>query len=151
MTSSAGRREGYATTLDRAGWALGVGGLLGGVMAMLLLAMGGGATFGSLCLALLLGGLLSALGVTAVAGPIWLILHALGHRGPRAAASVAAGTAFAVFLAGQTHVFGLSPNPPSDARTLAMRWLSGAGTSVLLAGLAALVGLAMWRVAYRRR
>ena len=38
----------------------------------------------------------------------------------------------------------------SDALTLLFRWLSGAATSLVLAFVSALIGLAMWRVAYRR-
>jgi len=40
--------------------------------------------------------------------------------------------------------------PEMDGRTWLFRWLSAMASSVLLAGLAAVIAVIMWRIAYRR-
>lgn len=141
--------RGYRTTLDRSGLALGVGGVLGGMFA-LVLALGGGARSPIGLATMLVGGtFVSMVLIVAAAGPLWLICHALRRRGPVAASLVGAVTGFALFLAGQTYGFGLYAMPATDPHTLLFRWLSGVATSTLMALVAAGIGLAMWRVAYR--
>lgn len=143
--------RGYDTTLDRAGLALATGGLLGGVFTVILVALGGPPSPIGLAVGFVVGAVISAIAVIAVAGPLWLICHALGQRGPGTAALVGAAAGFALFLGGQTYGFGLFDMPVTDTRTLMFRWLSGIATSLILAGFGAGIGLAMWRVAYRRR
>lgn len=138
------------TSFDRAGLALAAGSIAGGAGAIGLALMGGAQGPISLILAFFVGAFFCALAITAVAAPIWLMLHAVGKRGPSYAAMLGAGCGFTLFLFAQTYGFGLYPAPPSDLQTLLFRWLSGAATSLILAILAGLIGLLMWRIAYRR-
>lgn len=142
--------RGYDTTLDRAGLALAAGGLLGGVFTSVLVAIGGPPSPLGIAVGFLVGMVITAMAAVAVAGPLWLVAHALGRRGPWSAAVIGAVAGFALFLGGQTYGFGLFAMPPTDARTLMFRWISAVATSLILASLSALIGLAMWRVAYRR-
>ncbi|OYY67741.1 hypothetical protein [Sphingomonas sp. 28-63-12] len=141
-----GRHE---TTLDRAGLAIAVGGVLGGAVATGLAALGAESGPLALVAAFMLGSLLCALAITAVAAPVWIVLHATGRRRAGHAALVGAATGFIVFVFGQTYGFGMFYAPPSDIQTLLFRWASAAATSLVLAAIAALIGLIMWRVAYR--
>ena len=142
--------RGYETSLDRAGLALGAGGLLGGLFATALVLIGDTPGPLKLLLGFVLGALITAMAAVAVAGPLWLVAHAFGRRGPFMAALVGAVAGFALFLGGQTYGFGLFTMPPTDVQTLMFRWISAAATSVILAAMSALIGLVMWRVAYRR-
>lgn len=142
--------RGYDTTLDRAGLALGAGGLVGGTVASILVAIGGAPSLLGIAVGFVVGAVITAMTVVAVAGPLWLVAHALQRRGPGTAALIGAISGFALFLGGQTYGFGLFAMPPTDSRTLMFRWISAVATSVILAGLSALIGLVMWRVAYRR-
>ena len=139
----------YETTLDRAGFALATGGALGGVLVLLLVLAGGEADIASLLTAWALGALFVTLGIAAVAAPLWLWLHVIGRREPWHAAALGAVLALVVFIAGQTHGFGLLDAPPSDGRAVLFRWLSAIATSALVALAAAGIALTMWRVAYR--
>ncbi|CUS46412.1 MAG: hypothetical protein V4610_19385 [Pseudomonadota bacterium] len=142
--------RGYDTTLDRAGLALGAGGLVGGTVASILVAIGGAPSLLGIAVGFVVGAVITAMTVVAVAGPLWLVAHALQRRGPGTAALIGAISGFALFLGGQTYGFGLFAMPPTDSRTLMFRWISAIATSVILAGLSALIGVVMWRVAYRR-
>lgn len=142
--------RGYRTTLDRSGLALGVGGVLGGVFALVLALAGGTRSPIGLATMLVGGSFVTTTLIVATAGPLWLLCHVLRWRGPVAAALVGALAGFVLFLAGQTYGFGLYAMPATDPRTLLFRWLSGAATSVPIALVAAGIGLIMWRVAYRR-
>lgn len=142
--------RGYRTTLDRSGLALGVGGVLGGVFALVLALAGGTRSPLELAMMLIGGSFVTTMLIVAAAGPFWLLCHALRWRGPVAAALVGALVGFVPILSGQTYGFGLYAMPATDPRTLLFRWLSGAATSVPMALVAAGIGLAMWRVAYRR-
>ncbi len=103
-----------------------------------------------LAIALLVGAILTALGITALAAFPWLLLHATGKRGPVSAALLGAAIGFLLFLGGQTWGFGLFTMPAMDIRTAFMRWVSGIATSLVMAAMAAAVAVVMWRVAYRR-
>lgn len=140
----------YDTTLDRAGFALALGGALAGVVAMLLVLAGGQRDAGALALAWVIGGFFAMLGMTATAGPLWLMLHIAGWRRPGHAAALGTLLALILFAGAQTWGFGLFSPPVSDARTWAFRLASALGTAALLALVAAGIALAMWRVAYRR-
>ena len=142
--------RGYDTTLDRAGLALGAGGLMGGTIASVLVALGGPPSLLGIVVGFVVGAVITAMTVIAVAGPLWLAAHAFGRRGPGSAALIGAIAGFALFLGGQTYGFGLFTMPPTDARALLFRWISAAATSLILAAVAAAIGLVMWRVAYRR-
>lgn len=139
----------YETTLDRAGFALATGGALGGVLVLLLVFAGGQANATALLAAWALGALFVTLGIAAVAAPLWLGFHVMGWRKPWHAAALGAGLAMIVFVAAQTHGFGLFDAAPSDGRAALFRWLSATATSALIALAAAGIALAMWRVAYR--
>ena len=142
--------RGYETSLDRAGLALGAGGLLGGAFAAVLVAFGGSATPFSVAVGFVIGTVITAMAVVAVAGPLWIVAHALGRRGPVMAMLVGTIAGFALFLGGQTYMFGLYTMPATDTQTLMFRWISAVATSLILAAISALIGLVMWRVAYRR-
>lgn len=139
----------YETTLDRVGFALATGGALGGVLVLLLVLAGGQADATALLAAWALGALFVTLGIAAVAAPLWLGFHVMGWRKPWHAAALGAALAMVVFVAAQTHGFGLFDAPPSDGRAALFRWLSATATSALIALAAAGIALAMWRVAYR--
>lgn len=140
----------YETTLDRAGLALVTGGGLGGLVVLLLVVAGGQRDPLALMTALVLGTVFTMLGVTAVGAPLWLVMHLSGYRRGWHAAALGALLALIVFVAGQTYGFGFAGAPVTDGRTLFLRWLSALATSGLLAVVAAAIGYAMWRVAYRR-
>ncbi|MGK6354806.1 hypothetical protein ACMGDH_06215 [Sphingomonas sp. DT-207] len=141
----------YETTIDRTGIALGVGSLLAGAIILVLLMLGGQRDPLALVSGWMLGVALSACAITAVAGPLWLALHVAGLRRAHHAALVGAITAMAVFVGAQTYGFGLYAMPLMDDRTWLYRLASAVATSALLAAVAALIGVAMWRVAYRPR
>jgi len=140
----------YDITLDRAGLALGVGSLLCGLVVLVLIALGGQRDPLNLAAGWLVGTVLSGFGITAVGGPIWLAMHVAGWRRAHHAALVGAVAALTVFIGAQTYGFGLLAMPAMDSRTLFYRWLSAIGTSAILALVAAGIGAAMWRIAYRR-
>lgn len=140
----------YQTSVDRAGASIAVGGLLCALLAVGLMAAGGLPDPVAMVVALLFGWLLSAMAITAVAAPLWLVLHLTGRRGPIHAALTGGIVGFGVFMAAQTHGFGLVDAPLSDAATTLFRWASAVATSLILALAAALIGLVMWRVAYYR-
>ncbi len=151
MAMDDARRE---TTLDRAGLAVATGGLIGGAICAGLMALGanaGGAAPGPMALvaAFVLGSLVCALAITAVATPVWIFMHLSGRRRVGHAAMVGAATGFIVFVFGQTYGFGLFDAPPSDFQTLLFRWASAAATSLVLAAIAAVIGVVMWLIAYR--
>ncbi|MDF7776631.1 hypothetical protein P1X14_15345 [Sphingomonas sp. AOB5] len=140
----------YETTLDRTGFALGLGALLGGLAVLALVVLGGARDPLPLTGWFLLGSAFSAIAITAVAGPLWLVMHVAGLRRARHAAMVGAGAALAILVGAQTWGFGLLEMPPMDNNTLLYRWISAVLTSAVVAVVAGLIGLAMWRVAYRR-
>jgi hypothetical protein len=150
MSRNLAQRCRYETTLDRIGLAIGAGGLMGGAIAVLMMIFGGALAAGTLAMALLIGSVLTALAVTALAAFPWMLLHAAGRRGPVSAALLGAAIGFIVFLGGQTWIYGLMEMPAMDARTLLFRWASGIATSLVMAAMSAGVAVVMWRVAYRR-
>jgi hypothetical protein len=141
----------YEATLDRVGLALGLGSVLGGGIALGLTLLGGDRDPLHLVMLFLLGTLFVGIGITAVAGPLWLVMHVAGLRRWYHAAMVGAFTALAIFIGAQTYQFGLLEMPALDGRTWMFRWISAIGTSLLLAIVAAVIGLIMWRIAYRRQ
>lgn len=143
----------YDTSIDRAGLALGAGGLLLGLLTMLLLLPGEHGEHGAqaLGLGLVLGTLFGALALTVLAGPLWLALHVAGIRGPVAAALAGIVLALGLFVAAQTRGFGLFDPQPLASDSALFRWVSALLTAGLIAILAGAIALAMWRVAYRRR
>lgn len=140
----------YEATLDRAGLALTAGGLVGGVFATVLVLIGSGAAPLELLAGFLVGAVITAMAAVAIGGPVWLLCHAFGQRGPWMAILVGALAGFALFLGGQTYGFGLFAMPVTDSETLLFRWISAVATSLILALVSALIGWTMWRVAYRR-
>ena len=141
----------YEATLDRAGLALGIGSGLGGLIALILLLLGGQRDPLALSAMWVMGSLFVGIGITAVAGPLWLVMHVAGLRKMRHAALVGATTALALFVGAQTYGFGMFDGPVTDGRTAMFRWISAVATSLILALVAALIGAVMWRIAYRRQ
>ena len=141
---------GYEASLDRAGLALGAGGGVGGLFAAGLVTIGSGFDPFPMLIGFLVGAVITAMAAVAIGGPVWLACHALGRRGPVSAVSVGALAGFALFLGGQTYGFGIFAMPQEDTPTLLYRWMSAIATSLVLALVSALIGLTMWRVAYRR-
>lgn len=141
----------YDTTIDRAGLALGAGSALAGILVLGLLLLGGQRAPLNLLSGWLIGSVFSGIAITAVAGPVWLVLHVAGLRRAWYAALVGALTAMTIFVGAQTYGFGLLAMPEMDARTLLFRWLSAVASSAILAAIAAAIGAIMWRIAYRRQ
>jgi hypothetical protein len=141
----------YETTLDRVGLALGVGSVVGGVVALALTLLRGEYGLLNLLLSGMLGTLFTGIAITAVAGPIWLVMHVAGLRQPHHAALVGAFVALAIFVGAQTYQFGLLDVPAIDGKTWMFRWISAIATSLILALIAAGTALLMWRVAYREQ
>lgn len=148
MDQQVAPRPAPETTLERASAALAAGGAASGVICALLAARGG-ASLAAMIATLLLGSVLAMAAITALGAPVWLVLHLAGRRGARTAALTGAALGFILFLFAQTYGFGLAEAPPADTATWAMRWLSGAATSLGVAVIAGGVALLMWRVAYR--
>lgn len=140
----------YQTSVDRAGAAIALGALICALIGVALLIAGGQQNPLALTVALFGGWLLSAMAITAVAAPLWLMLHLSGRRSLTHAALTGAAIGLVLFTAAQTHGFGLGTAPLSDAATALARWASALATSLILALVAALIGAAMWRVAYFR-
>jgi len=140
----------YAISIDRAGLALGAGSLLAGTIVVALLLMGGARDPITLLKGWLIGSLFAGIAITAVGGPLWLVMHVAGLRRARHAALVGAVTAMAIFVGAQTYGFGLFEMPPMDNSAWLYRWLSAIASSAVLAAFAALIAVAMWRIAYRR-
>ncbi|RYD50534.1 MAG: hypothetical protein EOP60_11475 [Sphingomonadales bacterium] len=119
-------------------------------MVVALLLMGGTRDPVLLLKGWLIGSLLSGIAITAVGGPLWLVLHVAGLRRARHAGLVGAVTAMAIFVGAQTYGFGLFEMPPMDNSAWLYRWLSAIASSAVLALAAALIAVTMWRIAYRR-
>lgn len=141
----------YDASLDRAGLALGVGAALGGAIVLALVLAAGTRDPLQLVTAWVIGAVFVGIGITAVAGPLWLVMHVAGLRRARHAALVGAVTAMAIFVGAQTWGFGLLDMPVIDTNTLVVKWLSAVATSAVVAVFAALIGVIMWRIAYRRQ
>jgi hypothetical protein len=142
--------QSYEATLDRVGLALGVGAALGGCLVLGLFILGGRHDPIQLTMAWLLGTVFVGIGITAVAGPLWLVMHVAGLRKARYAAAIGALSALGILVGAQTWGFGLFDMPVIDNRTLMYRWASALLVTVVPAVLAALIAALMWRIAYRR-
>lgn len=140
----------YDTTIDRVGLALGAGSACAGLIVLALLLLGGKRDALSLVSGWLIGSLIAGIAITAVGGPLWLVMHVAGLRRARHAALVGAVTALAIFIGAQTYGFGLFEMPPMDNRALLFRWISAIASSGVLALFAGIIAMLMWRIAYRR-
>jgi len=129
----------YRTSIDRVGLALACGAALAGLAASLLVAIGGTGSGRAALMALMIGGIFAALAIATIAGPIWLVLHLSGRRGPAAATLSGAAIGFLLTIAAD---FGRGSDEP---------WLRTLGGAMIAAALAGGIALAMWRIAYRRR
>lgn len=137
----------YQTTLDRAGLALAAGGALYGVLSMLLVLRGGGS--GASALIVFAAAMLMAMmAITATFGPLWLMLHASGRRGPGYAATLGAAVALALWIAAAHDV--LAGYAYAERGRAALGWVRAIGVALVFAAVAALNALVMWRIAYRR-
>lgn len=129
----------YRTSIDRIGLALACGAGLAGLAASILVILGGEESTRAALFALLIGGIFAALTITVIAGPVWLLLHLSGQRGPAAATLSGAAIGFLLMLAA-----GLGGGDDEP-------WPRALGGALLAAALAGAIALVMWRVAYRRR
>lgn len=127
----------YRTSIDRVGLALASGAGLSGLVASALVWIGGEGSARAALLALLLGAIFAALAIAAIAGPVWLIIHLSGRRGPAAAAITGAIVGFAMMIAADL----------GGGYDEAMSRMIGGG--LMAAALAGAIALAMWRIAYR--
>jgi hypothetical protein len=141
----------YEISIDRAGMALGIGSVLAGGIVLGLLLLGGTRNPIALASGWVIGSIFSGLAMTAVGGPLWLVMHVAGLRRARHAALIGAVVALAVFTGAQTYGFGLFEMPPMDSRTWLFRWLSAIASSAVLGIIAAAIGVVMWRIAYRQQ
>lgn len=148
--SARGPAPHYDTSIDRAGIALGAGSALAGIIIVVLVLAGGRHDPMSIVAGWMIGTLFAALAMTAVGGPLWLVMHVAGLRRARHAALIGAITAMAIFVGAQTYGFGLLDVPPMDGRALFYRWASAILSSAVLAIAAGAIGVVMWRIAYRR-
>lgn len=139
----------YDTTIDRAGLALGAGSAFAGLIVLGLLLLGGKRDALSLVSGWMIGSLIAGIAITAVGGPLWLVMHVAGLRRAHHAALVGAVTALAIFVGAQTYGFGLFEMPPMDNRALLLRWLSAIAVSGIMALFAGATAVLMWRIAYR--
>lgn len=128
----------YRTSIDRIGLALAGGAGLAGLVASGLVIVGGEASARAALVALLVGTLFALLAITVIAGPVWLLLHLSGQRGPAAAAWSGALVGFLLMVAAH---FGRVTDEP---------WLHVFGGALLAAALAGVIALVMWSIAYRR-
>lgn len=141
----------YDATLDRVGLALAAGSGLGGALVVVLRLIAGEYDPMVLTVSWLLGTVFVAIGITAVVGPLWLVLHVAGLRRARHAAMIGALSAMALFVGTQTWGFGMLEMPVMDNRTWLYVWLSALASSAILAAAAALIAVVMWRIAYRKQ
>lgn len=142
MTARSDSSYDFATTIDRIGLAIGAGSAIGGGFAALLLALGGGG--GPLMMAgtWALGTISTAVLLVVVGGPLWLIAHRTGRRGPGWAAS--AGAASGLVLSAGILLQGIgSPGNGSGG------WLGICAIGTFLPALGAAIALTVWLVAYR--
>ena len=139
----------YETSIDRAGLALGVGSLLAGGIVVGLLLLGGQYDPLALASGWAIGSICAGFAITAVGGPLWLAMHVAGLRRARHAALAGAGLAMAIFVGAQTYGFGLFAMPSLDDSAWLFRWVSALASSAVFAGIAAGIGVVMWRIAYR--
>ncbi|NLS27513.1 hypothetical protein S2M10_25090 [Sphingomonas sp. S2M10] len=144
-----GAARGYETSIGRLGKALAIGSVLGGLLVLLLLIGAGQRSVAVLFAGLGLGSLFVAIALVAVGGPVWLFLHALGLRRGRYAALVTGLLGLGLYAGVQGYGAGVPTIAPIDTRG----WLVGlalkAGQTLVVASIAAGIGLAMWRIAYR--
>ncbi len=149
MHETTGARRHHATSAERVGKAVAVGSGLGGLLVlMLLIASGQRAPLG-LLVGWMVGTLFAGIALSAVAGPIWLLLHAAGLRRGRYAALITGLLGLGLFLGAQGGGSAMFSLAPVDTRSwlfaIAFRFAQAAAVALLAAG----IGLAMWRIAYR--
>lgn len=137
----------YQTTLDRAGLALAAGGALYGALSMLLVLRSGGGGIDAL-LVLAVASVLAMVAITATFGPLWLVLHASGRRGPAHAAALGAVVALALWAAAAHDV--LASYAYAERGSAAVGWVRAIGVALIFAAIGAAAALVMWRIAYRR-
>jgi hypothetical protein len=138
----------YHTTLDRAGWALALGGACTGSAAA---SIGWASETGdpARLAGLWLGGAVAGMLIIAgLGGPIWWFTQRNGRRGPIAAGLTGTLVAGVMTLGVLTQGYGAGL-PVADAATLTATWTSAVATAVVAGFLGGLMALAMWLVSYR--
>lgn len=140
----------HVARIDRVGHALAAGASLCGLVATAFVAAGGQGDPLRLILAFLVATLFSALGIVAVAAPVWLVLHILGRRGARDAGIAGFAVALLIAVSAQTYGFGVFATDALDTGTLAYRWASAVAAALLFAVAGGGIALLMWSITYRR-
>ncbi|WP_084583830.1 hypothetical protein [Sphingomonas azotifigens] len=148
MHDATGAERHFETNGARLGKALATGSGLGGLLILMLLIAAGQRAPLALLAGWAVGTLLAGMALAAVGGPIWLVVHAIGLRRGRYAALVTGLLGLGLFAGAQSGV-GMFSLAPIDTRS----WLLGLAfklaQAVAVTLLAAGIGLAMWRIAYR--
>lgn len=139
---------GYQTTIDRAGRAIAAGSVLGGLLILALLLASGQRSPAGLLAGGMVGALCVAVALTAVAGPIWLALHACGFRRGCHAAWLIGLLGLGLFAGVQGHGTGLFTIAPIDTRSWLLGLAAKTALGIAVAAAAAGIGIVMWRIAY---
>lgn len=163
-------RSQYSTNLPRAAFALLVGALVAGPLTILVImapAIGSNAydlnTFmAQFVFASISAALVYAAGLFVLAVPLWALLHKQGHRSWRSAAALGGLLGFAVTLLlyvsptwpirpeGSSSSFGGSAGMLVENNVVTgSGWITFLGYSALYGLTCALIGLLIWRLAYR--
>ena len=158
----------YETTLVRAVLGLVAGAATGGVLIALLLLPGSNLEYlrqyglgHGIAIFIYAAGVWT-MGLGLVAPVPWALLHWRGYRGPWVAVSLGALLSSAVLFGFLTDGFGLFPQHgvsaadsggPTriDGRLTLHGWVEAAQLSLLCGVVGGIVGLVIWRTAYRRK
>lgn len=161
----------YCTTLARAALALVVGAMVASPLTMLVLlgpaiAEDAGQLneyLPQLAFVLIAAAIVYAIGLVFLAAPCWLLLHRQGHRSWRVAAALGGALGFVVtFLLYVSPTFPIRPEGSSssfggsegmlveDNVVTALGWTTFLGYSVVYGLLCSVIGILIWRIAYRR-
>lgn len=139
-----------SASIDRAGHAVIGGGAVAGVIAVVLLALGGQRDPLWLAIGWIAASGIAALAIVAVGGPLWLLLRRLGWHGPVGAAAAGFTATLLLCLSAQTRGFGILSSATADPAALTYRWASAAATSLILGLAGGGIAALMWWIAHRR-
>lgn len=148
MHEATGARRHFETSGPQIGKALATGSGLGGLLILMVLIAAGQRAPLALLAAWVVGTPFAAMALAAVGGPIWLLLHAADLRRGRYAALVTGALGLGLFVGAQGGG-GMLSLAPIDTRGWLLGLVFKLGQAAAVTLLAAGIGLAMWRIAYR--